>query len=282
MRALIADTGPLYAAFDLSDQYHTQSQAELQRLEQENLSIIILYPTILEAYSLVLQRFDTQLALMFLESIIAGSELINPTLYDYREAQEKAARYPDQSVLSTHLGLFAADDWITLYSPGSQASQYAVYRSLEFLYNSEYGLTAQVEIENNNYPKPWHDNRGQDLNVPEINVPKFYILLSNMTRPYSGKQKDPYSSPMLLHKNTRTEVKNKVDELDLGKPDHDEYIWNFQRLGLICDYNGIDIHMLKFKKSYPQPDQSMKYPVNSNQQLEAYRKKISEVASKLK
>ena len=98
MRAIIADTGSLYAAFDPSDQYHIQSQAELQRLEQENLGIIILYPTILEAYSLVLQRFDTQLALIFLESLIAGAEFINPTINDYLAAQETAVRYPDQRI----------------------------------------------------------------------------------------------------------------------------------------------------------------------------------------
>ncbi|MFZ1029942.1 MAG: hypothetical protein WAN66_27370 [Limnoraphis robusta] len=46
MRAVIADTGPLYAAFDPSDQYHIQSQAELQRLAQESLEVIILYPTV--------------------------------------------------------------------------------------------------------------------------------------------------------------------------------------------------------------------------------------------
>lgn len=114
MKAVIADTGPLYAAFDPSDQYHAQSQAELQRLEQENLSIIILYPTLLEAYSLVLQRFDTQFALMFLESLVAGAELINPTINDYQAAQEKVLLYPDQTItlfdgliaiVATHLKL---------------------------------------------------------------------------------------------------------------------------------------------------------------------------------
>lgn len=98
MRAVIADTGPLYAAFDPSDQYHIQSQAELQRLEQESLDVIILYATVLESYSLVLQRLDTQLALTFLESLVTGSELINPTVNDYLAAQDKVARYPDQRI----------------------------------------------------------------------------------------------------------------------------------------------------------------------------------------
>ncbi len=98
MRAVLADTGPLYAAFDPSDQYHIQSQAELQRLAQESLEVIILYPTALEAYSLVLQRLDTQLALIFLESLVTGAELINPTVNDYLIAQYKVTRYPDQRI----------------------------------------------------------------------------------------------------------------------------------------------------------------------------------------
>lgn len=89
LKSRVAKSKQIYAAFDPSDQYHPQSQAELQQLEQENREIIILYPTILEAYSLVLQRFDTQLALMFLESLVAGAELINPTINDYLAAQNK-------------------------------------------------------------------------------------------------------------------------------------------------------------------------------------------------
>jgi hypothetical protein len=188
---------------------------------------------------------------------------------------------PYYNVLSTHLGLFAADDWITLYSPGSQASQYAVYRSLEFLYHSNYGLSSEVIFQNTNHPQPWHDSRGNILDVPSINVPRFYMLLSNMTRPYSGKNETPYSTPQLLHKNTMKEVKSRVTELKLEEPEHDKYIWNLQRLGLICDYNGIDIHMLEEKKAYPQPEQSHKYPVNSKQQLEAYQNKITEVSKLL-
>ncbi|WP_203219504.1 hypothetical protein [Nostoc edaphicum] len=41
MRAVIADTGPLYAAVDIDDQYHERSQAELQRINTENLIILV-------------------------------------------------------------------------------------------------------------------------------------------------------------------------------------------------------------------------------------------------
>ena len=98
MRAILADTGPLYAAFDPSDQYHAQSQTELQRLEQENLVVVISYPISLEAYSLVLQRLGTARALSFLQNLIEGAEFINPTVNDYQAAMQRVTRYSDQRI----------------------------------------------------------------------------------------------------------------------------------------------------------------------------------------
>lgn len=98
MRAVIADTGPLYAAFDLSDQYHAQSQAELRRLEQEDIAVVVSYPTALEAYSLVLQRLGTQLALTFIESLVEGADLRNPSANDYLAAMQRVACFPDQRI----------------------------------------------------------------------------------------------------------------------------------------------------------------------------------------
>ncbi len=98
MRTIIADTGPLYAAFDPSDQYHNRVQEQMQRIEEEDLSVIIIYSTVLEAYSLVLQRFGVELALVFLQQLLEAAELINPSLKDYLEAIEKVNRYPDQKI----------------------------------------------------------------------------------------------------------------------------------------------------------------------------------------
>ncbi|GBF53233.1 hypothetical protein N0824_01085 [Microcystis sp. 0824] len=44
MKAIIADTTPLYGAIDTSDQYHSRSQAELRRIESEDLTVIISFP----------------------------------------------------------------------------------------------------------------------------------------------------------------------------------------------------------------------------------------------
>lgn len=98
MRAIVADTGPLYAAFDPSDQYHTQAQEQLRRPEQEDLAVIVPYSIALEAYSLVLQRFRPDVALNFLQNLVNGAELLNPTVNNYLAAMERVARYPDQRI----------------------------------------------------------------------------------------------------------------------------------------------------------------------------------------
>lgn len=98
MKQVLADTTPLYAAFDPSDQYHGRSQAELQQFGQSDVEIILLYPTLLEAYTLVLQRLGTQQVFTFQQMLIDGVELLNPTDYDYAEAMRQVTRYPDQRI----------------------------------------------------------------------------------------------------------------------------------------------------------------------------------------
>jgi predicted nucleic acid-binding protein len=98
LRAILADTGPLYAAFDRSDQYYAQSRTQLQRLDEENIVVVISYHILLEAYGLVLKRLGTAQALIFLQNLIEGAELIDPTINDYQAAMQKVIRYPDQQI----------------------------------------------------------------------------------------------------------------------------------------------------------------------------------------
>ncbi|MBE9247629.1 hypothetical protein IQ226_00065 [Dolichospermum sp. LEGE 00240] len=44
MRAIIADAGLLYAAVDVDDQYHQRSKTQIQRINGENLRILISFP----------------------------------------------------------------------------------------------------------------------------------------------------------------------------------------------------------------------------------------------
>ncbi|MEA5619334.1 PIN domain-containing protein [Cronbergia sp. UHCC 0137] len=98
MRAIIADTGPLYAAIDVDDQYHQRSQIQIQRINAENLTILVPFPVYLETYNLLLYRLGTEQAIKFARDCIESVYFINPSQEQYIAAAEKAARFPDQKI----------------------------------------------------------------------------------------------------------------------------------------------------------------------------------------
>ncbi len=98
MRAVLADTGPLYATVDPDDQYHARSQADLEQLDRDNLAVFVPYPVYLEAYSLVLYRLGSEKAILFAQEIIEGADLINPSQSDYLAATQLTTRFPDQRI----------------------------------------------------------------------------------------------------------------------------------------------------------------------------------------
>lgn len=95
---VLADTGPLYAAVDLNDQYHRRAQPELTELAEARLDIIIAYPTLFETYTLVLYRLGIRTSLSWLREIQTGSTLVAPTVEDYHAAGQKLLKFPDQSI----------------------------------------------------------------------------------------------------------------------------------------------------------------------------------------
>ncbi|NJM64782.1 MAG: PIN domain-containing protein [Leptolyngbyaceae cyanobacterium CRU_2_3] len=98
MRSVIADTGPLYAAYDPSDSYHSQALAEVERLTQQNLTVLLPYPVFLETHSLILKRLGIQIGFRYIQEISIGTERLQPTLEDYRTATQIIQRYPDQAI----------------------------------------------------------------------------------------------------------------------------------------------------------------------------------------
>jgi len=97
-RAVLADTGPLYAAVDPDDQYHAQAHEQLQALGDEGLSVVLAYPILLEAYTLIRYRLGSASAAAWLEDVHEGSAWLNPNPQDYREATALVGRFPDQSI----------------------------------------------------------------------------------------------------------------------------------------------------------------------------------------
>lgn len=113
-RAILADTGPLFAAVDPDDAYHHRAQSELKRLAQEKRDVMVPFSTILETQSLVLRRLGPKAAGDWLDDIRANSKFVNPAAEDYITAATKLATFSNQpitlfdavlAVLSTRLRL---------------------------------------------------------------------------------------------------------------------------------------------------------------------------------
>lgn len=98
MKALLADTGPLYAAALPSDQYHERAQRDVQRIREDALAVIVPYPVLMETYSLLLRRTRPHTAQSWLEPFTERVGLISPTAEDYARAVTLVARYPDQRI----------------------------------------------------------------------------------------------------------------------------------------------------------------------------------------
>lgn len=98
IKAVIADTTPLYALVDSSDQYHLKARQELSQIQALNLKVMIPYPIVLETYTLVLYRLGIQRAIKFSEEIKESAELIHPLEEDYTLAWQKVQQYPDQKI----------------------------------------------------------------------------------------------------------------------------------------------------------------------------------------
>jgi uncharacterized protein len=98
MKGVIADTGPLYAAYDKSDRFHTLALQQLATLDQADLAVVVPYPVLLEAHSLILKRLGIPMALRFITEITQGTDLINLTIEDYQQAHQLLKRFPDQAI----------------------------------------------------------------------------------------------------------------------------------------------------------------------------------------
>jgi predicted nucleic acid-binding protein len=97
-RAVLTDVGPLYAALNRRDQYHERATVDLAAIAAEQRLITILYPTVLEAYSLILKRHPPSVASGWLEDIAVDTLIVDVEETDYLRAFEIVRRYTDQPV----------------------------------------------------------------------------------------------------------------------------------------------------------------------------------------
>ena len=97
IRAVLADTNPLYAAVDEADERHERASQDLQRLDREKRVILVAYTTLLEAHTLVLFRLGKNAARTWLE-LVSDTALINPEPEDYRQDISKLRMLHDQKI----------------------------------------------------------------------------------------------------------------------------------------------------------------------------------------
>ena len=97
IHAVLADTGPLYAAVDPHDELHEQAVAEMRRLAREKRRVVVAYPILLEAHTMVRRRLGRSAASDWLTDM-ADAALINPTPEDYQQAIARVEALADQPI----------------------------------------------------------------------------------------------------------------------------------------------------------------------------------------
>ena len=96
-RAVLADTGPLYAANDEGDEHHQRARRELKELARDGREVLIAYPILLEAYSLLLFRLGRNAAAGWLTEV-TDARLVNPAPEDYERAVTKVMALAGQRI----------------------------------------------------------------------------------------------------------------------------------------------------------------------------------------
>ena len=97
-RVVLADSGPLYAIVNPRDQYHERSGTELAALTAEHRLMAVIYPTVLETYSLIMQRHSPIDAIRWIEDAARNPMPLEPINADYLQAFGTVQRFTDQRI----------------------------------------------------------------------------------------------------------------------------------------------------------------------------------------
>lgn len=97
IRAVLADTGPLYAANDEGDAHHERALGDLKALVRDRREVLIAYPILLEAYSLLLFKLGRSAAAGWLTEV-ADASFVNPTPEDYVRGGTTVRALADQRI----------------------------------------------------------------------------------------------------------------------------------------------------------------------------------------
>jgi predicted nucleic acid-binding protein len=96
--AVLADTGPLYALADPSDQYHVRATVELEAIAKRRFNIAVSYVTLCEAHTLILRRLGGAYSREWLAAVLDGTVLLSPEPGDYVLAAAQLEEFPDHPI----------------------------------------------------------------------------------------------------------------------------------------------------------------------------------------
>ncbi len=94
----MADTGPLYALTDVSDQYHERAVREYQSLITQGHVVTLSYPVVLECYNLLYRALRLSVVHRWLEVVLERLTPLNPTPEDYSLAAIRVRYFTDQRI----------------------------------------------------------------------------------------------------------------------------------------------------------------------------------------
>jgi predicted nucleic acid-binding protein len=97
IRPVLADTGPLYAANDEGDKHHQLALNQLKELARQRREVLIAYPILLEAHSLLLFKLGRYAASNWLTEVI-DSSFVNPLPEDYARGSNTVRSLADQNI----------------------------------------------------------------------------------------------------------------------------------------------------------------------------------------
>jgi predicted nucleic acid-binding protein len=97
IRAVLADSGPLFAANDEGDEHHRRALEQLKELARDRREVLIAYPILLEAYSLLLFKLGRNAASGWLAEV-AEASFVNPTPEDYARGLTIVRALADQRI----------------------------------------------------------------------------------------------------------------------------------------------------------------------------------------
>ena len=103
-KAVLIDTGAIYALVDTSDAYHQKAKQYLEEASQQSLPLFITNSTIIESYRLIIHRLGWKVAIEFLRNMYSSGNNIRierMTVADEEKARSIVEKFKEHILTLT-------------------------------------------------------------------------------------------------------------------------------------------------------------------------------------